>query len=430
MINRREFIKQTTKAAAGMAMAPYILPSGSLFAPTGTRLANHVVFCLFAGGIRNFESIEKAEGNLLPHLLKGKETINKDISAGIDNLPVGREILPLQNQGTFYANFRYGARNTLHYAAHAAAIMGNYVPNVQLMKPLNRPTVFEYYRKHTSPSMAATSAWWISDQAGPFTFLNYSDYPGYGPLYGANMLQPTSYFNTLINGQHDFTSVEEENISQLQVFFNQHAQVAKDQLTRTQVENTIEDRRRIEQVLSSLNKEYITQDFNPWGVGKAANEDILTMYAAINVLTSFKPELLVVNMQHSDIGHSNFTKYCNNMHKADFALGQLWQTIQSTPGLANDTVLIAAPEFGRDLQPNTIIDQYGKHAVDHTGDDNSQKIFCMIAGPEKVVKQNQYINTLKGETIDIVPTIAKVLGFYDKIPQGHLTGSYLEDAFY
>lgn len=430
MINRREFIKQTSMATASMIVAPSIIPSGRLFAPTGARLANHVVFCLFAGGIRNFESIGKAEGNLLPHLLKGNETISKSISAGIDPFPISSEISPLQNHGTFYANFRYGAKNTLHYAAHAAAIMGNYVPNVQLMKPLNHPTIFEYYRKHTSPSKSATSAWWISDQAGPFTFLNYSDFPGYGPLYGANMLQPTSYFNTLLNGQHDFTSTEEINISNLQLFFNQHAQIQKNQLTHTQVNNTIEDRKKIELALSSLNKEYTTQDFNPWGVGKAVNEDILTMYAAINVLKTFKPELLVVNMQHSDIGHSNFTKYCNNMHKADFALGQLWQTIQSTPGLADDTVLIAAPEFGRDLQPNTIIDQYGKYAVDHTGDDNSQKIFCMIAGPEKIVVQNQYINDLKGETIDIVPTIAKILGFYDQIPKGRLTGRFLEDAFY
>ena len=31
--------------------APYILPSGRLFAASGARKANHVVLCLFAGGV-------------------------------------------------------------------------------------------------------------------------------------------------------------------------------------------------------------------------------------------------------------------------------------------------------------------------------------------------------------------------------------------
>lgn len=428
-MKRRDFIKQTGLAAASLASFPYILPEGSLYAPTGSRIANHVVFCLFAGGIRNIESLQKAEGNLLTNLLAGNEQINNQIKNGIDSLPV-YDHKPIQSYGTLYQNFRYGSRNTLHYAAHAAAIMGNYASNVQLMKPLNHPSVFEYYRKHSSPSKSATSAWWVSDQAGPFTFLNYSNYPGYGPLYGANMLQPTSYFNSLLKNKQEFSTAQETDISQLQMFFNQHAQIAKDQLSAQQIENTYAERKRLNKLLSSLNDECTSTDFNPWSVGKAANEDILTMYAALKILTTFQPELLVVNMQHSDIGHSNFTSYCNNMHKADFALGQLWQTIQSTPGLANDTILIVAPEFGRDLQPNTIIDMYGKHAVDHTGDENSQKIFCMVAGPEKVVKQNQIINQVAGETIDILPTIARILGFHDSIPKGMLEGRFLEEAFY
>ena len=134
-------------------------------------------------------------------------------------------------------------------------------------------------------------------------------------------------------------------------------------------------------------------------------------------------------MQHSDIGHVNYTQYCNNIHKADFAVWQLWKTIQETTELKDDTVLIIAPEFGRNLLPNSIIDGNGKHAIDHTGDDNSQKIFCMVVGPPSIVKQNIEITTGSSETIDILPTIAKILGFYDEMPKQFIEGRFLNEAF-
>lgn len=98
----------------------------------------------------------------------------------------------------------------------------------------------------------------------------------------------------------------------------------------------------------------------------------------------------------------------------------LWNTIQSTPGLANETVLIVAPEHGRNLEPNTLVDAYGRKALDHTNDNTSREVFCMICGPDNVVHQNQLIDKEYGETIDIVPTIADLLGFKNNIPNGLL----------
>lgn len=413
----------------GLQAFPHLLPASAVNAPSGKRIANHVVFCLFAGGIRNFESIDMAEGNLMPHILSGNNPIAKDIADGIEQLPGASDIMPLQKFGTLYKQFRYNSSKTIHYTAHAASITGVYASNVQLMRPLNFPSVFEYYRKHSSPSPSALNAWWVSDQAGPFAFLNYSDYQGYGPLYGANMLQPTSFLNSRLNGFQQFNDKDFESVSNLQTFFNRHAQIRKSELSSHEIENNIYDRLRIEKLLSGLNQEYFTSGFYPWQMGKGVNGDIVTMHAATRVLSTFKPELLVVNMQHSDIGHSNFTQYCNNMHKASFAVSQLWNTIQSDPVLKDDTILIIAPEFGRNSEPNNIVDAYGKLAVDHTGDENSKHIFCMIAGPPNLVKQNQVVNEVAGESIDIVPTIAKILGFDSGIPKDILNGRFLHEAF-
>src|SRR5690554_4343213 len=79
-MKRRNFIKKSTIATAGTLVLPYILPSGRLFAATGSRLANHVVFVLFGGGIRNQESVEQAylahqgmatQGNIMENMLDG-----------------------------------------------------------------------------------------------------------------------------------------------------------------------------------------------------------------------------------------------------------------------------------------------------------------------------------------------------------------------
>ena len=63
--------------------APYILPSGRLFAATGARKANHVVVCLFAGGVRSLEShlfANGSYGNVMPYTFNG----STENLAGVD----------------------------------------------------------------------------------------------------------------------------------------------------------------------------------------------------------------------------------------------------------------------------------------------------------------------------------------------------------
>src|SRR5215207_2817369 len=125
-MKRRDFVKKVGAATAGAFAIPYILPSGRLFAATGSRLANHVVFCMFAGGVRNLESVQKAEGNLMRAMLNGTETISADIVSAMQPLPASPLPQALQNYGTLFKNFKYGSGPTGHYNGHATAITGNY----------------------------------------------------------------------------------------------------------------------------------------------------------------------------------------------------------------------------------------------------------------------------------------------------------------
>jgi hypothetical protein len=429
-INRRNFLKNTGIAAAAAITAPYILPTGRLFAASGNRRVNHVVLCLFAGGVRNLEAMQKAEGNLLRNILPGSETISPDILGGMTPLPSPGT--PLLNYGTLFKEFRYNAGPTGHFNGHTTAITGNYTTtDLNIKMPPKFPTVFEYYRKHNTPKNNALNAWWISNMLGPYPSLNYSSYPGYGAQYGANYVQPA----TLIS-QRGY-----DNLANPKVFSSSEksaVNLVREQLNKSfaltysldgGIINESEDAYNLEAFIQqSFNEAAAGQYNNPWGTGFMSN-DMKNIFFAEKVIQRFKPELLVVNMQDVDIGHSNFTGYCNALRIADHSLAHLWNTIQSTPGMANDTILIAVPEHGRNQAPNTIMDSYGRYALDHTNDQMSREIFCLIVGPSGVIKQNQTISSVTGQSIDVVPTISHALGFDSDIPGGMLPGQVLTQAF-
>lgn len=440
-MNRRNFLKKMGLAAAGAFAAPYILPSGRLFAASGARLANHVVVCLFAGGVRNLESVQKIDGNLMPALLSGTEPISSDIAFGMTPLPGSPLAQPLQKLGTLYKEFRFKEGPTGHYSAHTVALTGHYTDtDINLRESPKWPTVFELYRKHSSPTKNALNAWWVSNTLGPYPALNYSTYPGYGSLYGANFISPTNLisqqgYNALGN-MRSFTANERLSRDEIRDFLDKNFSNQFDP-NGSGVVNGSSDADRMRDFMASLLNNAANGLYqDPWAVGPAAmNNDMYNMFFAEEIIKEFTPELLVVNMQDVDVCHFDFTRYADNLRKADYAVARLWQTIQSTPGMANDTVLIVVPEHGRNQQANTVIDGFGRYAIDHTaigsgGDQMSREIFCMLVGPPGIVVQDQVIGQVKGESIDVVPTVAKVLGFDTEIP-GSIAppGQFLADAF-
>jgi hypothetical protein len=430
-MKRKDFIKKGALAAAGSFVVPYILPSGRLFAATGSRKANHVVFCLFAGGVRNLESMQKAEGNLMPNMLTGNESISADIAPGMTALP-SPAVNRLQTQGTLFKDFRYATGPTGHYNGHTTAITGKYTDEaIQIKQPPKYPTIFEYYRKHNSPVNSALNAWWVSDSLGPYPYLNYSSYSGYGAAYGGNMIQPMTIFNpatnSVIANPVNLSSTDKAKCDLIRAFADGQFTVPSEALSSGVVNNPA-DAEHLQTFLRTMISDVAGGVYNnPWGVNM--NNDMVNIFFGIKIMQEFKPELMVINMQGVDIGHFEFTKYANNMRMADFALYKLWEAIQSTPGMANDTVLIVAPEHGRNLQPNSVIDIYGRYALDHTNDEMSRKIFCLVAGPPSVVKQGQVFSNPQGESVDIVPTIANVLGFDADMPLGVTDGRVLTEAF-
>ncbi|MEO0469410.1 MAG: hypothetical protein AAF206_07315 [Bacteroidota bacterium] len=432
-MKRRDFLRASSLTAAATIAAPYILPSGRLFARSMQRRVNHVVFCLFAGGIRNLESVHQNEGNLMPAMLAGTDAS----IPGLDPLPASPWSNRLEAEGTLFKEFRYKEGPTGHFNGHTVALTGVYTnTGLNLAANPEAPTVFEYYLKHNSPAVTSRNAWWVSNALGPYPALNYSQHPSYGPQYGANHITPTSLISQatypVIGNPKQFQFHEEEAVKGMRSFLNR--QFGKQPPTGSIGNvNSEADAEAVRVFINDMYTQGLAGAFNnPLGVStNIATNDIFTILFAEEVIKRFTPELLVVNMTDVDACHQNFTAYCNNLRKADYALAHLWNTIQNTPGMADDTVLILAPEHGRNLQPNTVSDIHGRLGVDHTGDPTSREIFAMVLGPSSVVNKGLSVGTAQqpiGESIDLVPTVANLLGFDVNIPPGFLPGRVLNEA--
>ena len=252
-IDRRKFVRNSMIASAGAIVAPYILPSGRLFAATGSRLADHVVFVLFGGGIRNQESVKKlylstqpssnAEGNVMENMLSGAIPLDPGYTYFDPILST-----PLSSQGTLFPEMRYASGPTGHYNGHTVAMTGMYTDTgLNLNINPKSPTIFEYYRKHSNPSKSALNAWWISEGLGPYPSLNYSQDSDYGPLYGANYIRPATLFGELgqklYSDANHFQTDEIARIEKIASFLN--ASFEKDVQDLPGIINTREDKEKI-----------------------------------------------------------------------------------------------------------------------------------------------------------------------------------------
>jgi hypothetical protein len=451
-MKRRQFIKKAGLTAGTVITAPYILPSGRLFANTGARVVNHVVFVLFGGGIRNQESIEQgfisnqpgqsATGNIMRNMLDGAEpTEALDVFNYAGENSMWDPILstPLSKQGAYFKEVLYGEGPTGHYNGHTVAMTGVYTETgLNLNVNPEFPTIFEYYRKHSDPARSAMNAWWISEGLGPYPSLNYSRYPGYGAGYGANYMRPLTLF---FEGQPGSRQLQDAILYQPDdvARINKIKSILDKNFDETAadlpgIQNTADHREEIKAFyVETLEKvQNGGMEFPlPYDNPNLLTGDLVAVAGAWEVLNKFTPELTVVNTTNLDICHSNFTGYLNFLHRADYGVGWLWDKIQSHPVLADDTIMVCIPEHGRNLMPNNLQDGNGMLAFDHTSDANSRRLFSLIVGPDdKVIRQTFGNNGVAtAESVDIVPTIAHILGFHEDIPNGLLNGRVLTEAF-
>ncbi|NNC96050.1 MAG: hypothetical protein HKN92_10845 [Chitinophagales bacterium] len=443
-MKRRKFIKTSAIAASAGIGMPYFMSSKTAFARSAAPMVDHVVLVLFAGGVRQQESVlqryladsqgeTNIDGNILYNLFSGgapsqKIVYGTDINGGVQGGQPIPKILSqsLESQGTTFAEVAYSQGGTGHFSGLNTLLTGNY-NFVQGLKerPVN-PTIFEYLRKYRS--IPASKVWFVGNGIGnSVPLLNYSTHELFGADFGGNFLAPNITFgnpgeNNIKNAKAYHPEEELGPIYEMQFFLDNVFQFNAGTLNG--VSNTDDEKHDIKEFIKTtfIKKDSGTIAFPPVN----DNGDLSTMGYACEVMKWFEPTLTVINMNSIDSCHSSFTSYLRNLHRCDHGVGHIWNYIQTQiPAMSGNTMVLIIPEHGRNLDPNPIIDGNNFKAFDHDSDPNSRRIFSMMAGPgidANLVKGSE--SNPIGDASDALLTVADALGIKNEvISEGLIDGA-------
>jgi hypothetical protein len=141
------------------------------------------------------------------------------------------------------------------------------------------------------------------------------------------------------------------------------------------------------------------------GPDAPATGDELTFLIAREVLRRIAPAMLMVNFSDVEVAHSGtYSLHLGGISRTDRLIHRMWEFIQTTPSLKDNTTLIVMNEFGRDPDGSGT-NGFFNHRTDT---ESCRMAWTMVLGPaagqprvvERVVRQ-----------IDIAPSIASWLGF-------------------
>ncbi|MBK9283937.1 MAG: hypothetical protein IPM51_06400 [Sphingobacteriaceae bacterium] len=439
-MKRREFIKKVGLTTAGTLVSPYILPTGTLFPRTNVQRAQHVVLVMFAGGVRHQESALQGylqlgqglkipslnnpdnAGNIMPNIFNGSAPDSNKTPIVYGSGLTGANPIPailnpansIQSKGTSFKEVRCITAG--HYDGWTALLQGNRVASQGLKQKPLYPTIFEYVRREMG--LPATKVWFVGNGIGASVpLLNYSEHPNFGAKYGANFFAPSVTFGN--QGQAWYSDAKvyhpDDELSpmyKMKAFLdNNFSNIGK---SLPDLKNTEAEKYDIHNFMKSMfTKTQTNSVVMPPG---ASNGDARTIGYTAELLKYFKPTLTVVNLGAVDTCHQNYTSYLQNLHIADHSVGFLWNYIQTQiPEMSNNTIMLIAPECGRDLNPNPIKDDNNYFAYDHS-DANSLRSFTSLIGadvPQDLVKGDA--NNPLGLNTNVVPTIADILGIKQNV---------------
>lgn len=455
-MQRRSFLKGLAGAAAASAVAPLIKVRGAR-GDTGFK-AKHVVMVSIAGGLRMSESLGMAQGATMPNLFGTVPLVS-----GFGSTDAGAPVIapeysamqlvlgdvrptPLVNEGALVANLRYDAGTPGHLQGAACLACGAYnnIDNRADAHP-PAPTLFELHRR--AANTEATDAWYVSSVSGFYRALQASDHPEFGARFGGSWLSPPSTMTELVpllaSGKRSLAvGPSTAGFPAIDDTTEQIAAVRK--LTGILDGNTpayqdpgvfhanAADNDSLERYLASIYGDPTYQAYYPNDVGIGfttdgstrvrATSDATTVYHAEQILRTYKPGVMLMSLIDIDTCHSDFNGYLQGQQVADALVTHLWNMIQSTDGLRDETAMLVLPEHGRQLDFNgKSPDSLGRSGLDHGGgDDGDRDVWMLALGPdfkpgvyEKTGVAQDGRTSGRYETIDAVMTAASLLGCGD-----------------
>jgi hypothetical protein len=416
--------------------------------------AKHIVVVGIGGGLRLQESLGMAEGATMPNLLgtvplisgfgdsAGAPRLAPEYLASMPAIVTPAPLqTPLYTQGALVTNLRYAEGAPGHLQGQACLVSGAY-NNIENRGDAHAPapTLFELHRRQSNAP--ATDAWYVSEVGGFYRALQSSANPSFGPEFGGAFLSPPSVMTPLVpilaSGERQLQygrplptvrndADERAASARLRAILDDRfPQYPADGTPRT----TPAENQAIEAHLAGYYADatYTAYYPNTLGIGVmqggqlSSTGDAITVYHAEQILAKFKPTVLAMTLLDIDQCHMDFNGYLQGQMLADACVRHLWETIQSTDGLRDETALFILPEHGRHLFHNgQNPDSLGRSGIDHgQGDDGDRNVWLLALGPDfqpglfspTGVTQDQR-SSGRYETIDMTMTAATLLGYGD-----------------
>jgi hypothetical protein len=363
--SRREFLR----SVAGTGAATALLSFRPLRAAALPR-AQKTVVVTFGGGARDEETFAPEGQAYIPRLIA--------------------ELIP---QATFYTQVIN--RGILgHYVATAGLATGCYETfnNFAPVAPHN-PTIFEYYRRDLRRPASDT---WVIAPSNGFNRIGESDHRLYGKGLGATVVLPKQLLNSATQGttSSDYDHLLRDNY--------------ESSIAVPLTEETAISLHHLAELMQLAVTDFLAH------ARTVSSPDELSLYIAQHVMRTVAPSLIWITLHDIDIAHSGaFSLYTDAITRSDRICAELWKTIQSNPEYSGKTNLCILPDFGRDGDADPGGNGFQHH---RTGDALSRTTWLMALGPG--IRENVTIDR-PVESIDLVPTLAKLLGCEARFAQGH-----------
>ena len=302
---------------------------------------------------------------------------------GQQNIPcMLGELIP---RGTFYT--QVVNRGILgHYVATASLATGVYESlNNFASTPPEHPTVFEYFRR--DQRRPARDAWVVAPSNG-FNRIGGSLQAGYGSPFGAEVLLPKQLLAASMAGHPD------QDLAHL-LHDNYESPLFAPELAA----GSLDPGKTADLLNLSMS------DFNAHA-RTLSSPDELSVFIARRLMDQLAPSLLWITLHDIDIAHTGaYSLYLEGIRRSDRLCADLWRAIESSPEYKGRTTLLILPDFGRDGDSNPAGNGFQHH---RTGDALSRTTWMLALGPG--VREGAVVDR-PVESLDLVPTLAKLLDF-------------------
>jgi hypothetical protein len=367
-LSRREFLGLMSKATAASALF-----GSSPLRAKATPRKRKVVIVTFGGGARDEETFAPEGQENIPHLMTA--------------------LLP---RSTFFA--QVVNRGILgHYVATTSLATGVYetLNNFSGDAPAS-PTLFECYRKDLRRPLE--DAWIVSPSRG-FAHMGGSTAKHYGAAYGAGVILPKDLLSAAVpsGSVDDILHLLRDNYEE--PYFS--AELSSNERQLQQLES-----------LLKLSVDDFRQHATTLG-----SADELSVYVARRLMEEVSPTLLWLTLHDIDVAHSGtYSLYIDGIQRTDRLCLEIWQAIQANPEYQSNTTMFILPDFGRDSDMNPGGNGFQHH---RTGDALSRTTWMMVLGAG--IREGAFIER-PIDSLDLVPTVARLLGFNVPYAQGHVLG--------